>query len=546
MKRVCVFVALLMCSPLVAAAQMPPAPPLPPSPAAPPVAPEPPSRLRVVVSPPVVEPMAMIDSADVLNSVDVQDAVIASRKLIEDLDINLDIEGIKDMALRQFDVESIKAQTHSQADSIKAEAQALKQQLKDQSELIKERAKEAAKAAADKAVQMKDFAYQMRGPGNVNINMRDSSDGVYNSGLNDISHRQYDQAIVRFDQAIAQKGARADGALYWKAYAQYKLGKSDDALATLAELRRSYAQSRYLSDSRVLEADVRKSSGKPLTDDADNDEIKLLAISSMQNSNPEGAVPLLENVIKATNSLPVKKRALFVLAGNDQPAAHQVLVNYAKGSGNPDLQVEAIRYLTARKGKTTTAELEEIYNSTQDVDVRRAVLDALVSAGDKSALIRFAGGNSSVEVRQRAIQDLGNANLITPTELMQLYQKEENKDLRLTMVRAFGSMGAVDQITQIIKSEKEPAVRQQAIRSLGSMKMERTGPALVELYGADQDKDIRRAVISALGSQNNVDGLVSIARKETNPELKLEIVRRIADMAPRNKAAMDYLMEQIK
>ncbi len=327
---------------------------------------------------------------------------------------------------------------------------------------------------------------------------------------------------------------------------RYKLGKSDDALATLAELRRSYAQSRYLGDAKVLEADVRKSSGRPQTGDADNEEIKLLAISSMQNSNPEGAVPLLENVLKATNSLQVKKRALFVLAYNDQPAAHQVLVSYAKGSGNPDLQVEAIRYLTARKGKTTGAELEEIYNSTQDVDVRRAVLDALVSTGDKSALVRIAGTGSPTEVRRLAISNLGNANLITAPELMQLYQKEENKDLRQTMVGAFGSMGAVDQLTQIIRTEKDPAVRQQAIRSLGRMKTERTGQALVDLYGAEQDKDVRKAVVSALGNQNNVDGLISIARKETNPELKLELVRRIADMAPHNKAAMDFLMEQIK
>ena len=53
-------------------------------------------------------------------------------------------------------------------------------------------------------------------------------------------------------------------------------------------------------------------------------------------------------------------------------------------------------------------------------------------------------------------------------------------------------------------------------------------------------------MISALGSQNNADALIAIARKETNSDLKLQVVRRIADMAPHNKAAMDFLMEQIK
>jgi HEAT repeat protein len=110
-------------------------------------------------------------------------------------------------------------------------------------------------------------------------------------------------------------------------------------------------------------------------------------------------------------------------------------------------------------------------------------------------------------------------------------------------VRSLGSMGAVDQLLQIVKTEKEPSVRQQAIRSLGSMKSDRTGATLVDLYSTEQDKDTRKAVISALGSQNNAESLVAIARKETNSDLKLEIVRRLVDMASKSKVASDYLME---
>jgi HEAT repeat protein len=351
---------------------------------------------------------------------------------------------------------------------------------------------------------------------------------------------------MRFDQVIAQKGAHAEGALYWKAYSLYKLGRTEDAVAAIAELRRTFAQSRYLNDARVLEADARQSSGKPLTGEADNDEIKLLAIQGLQNSNPEGAVPLIENVLKSTNSLQVKKRALFVLASNDQPAAHQLLVSYAKGAGNPDLQLEAIRYLAQRRRQTTSAELEEIYNSTQDLDVRRAVLDALVMSRDRGSLVRIVGSDSPLELRQRVISRLGNGDLMPPADLMQLYQKEQNKDLRLTMVRALGAMGAVDQLVQVVKTEKEPTVRLQAIRSLGNAKSERSSQTLIDLYGSEQDKDARKAVISALSNQGNADGLVAIARKETSNDLKLDIVRRLSEMASKNKVAMDYLMELVK
>ena len=55
-----------------------------------------------------------------------------------------------------------------------------------------------------------------------------------------------------------------------------------------------------------------------------------------------------------------------------------------------------------------------------------------------------------------------------------------------------------------------------------------------------------RTIITALGAQNNAEGLVAIARKESSLPLKTEIVRQLSDMAPKSKVAADYLMEIIK
>jgi HEAT repeat protein len=129
---------------------------------------------------------------------------------------------------------------------------------------------------------------------------------------------------------------------------------------------------------------------------------------------------------------------------------------------------------------------------------------------------------------------------------MALYQKESNRDLRIQMVNVLSSMRAVDQLMQIVKTEKEPAVRQRAIRALGGLAPEQSGRLLAELYDANTDVETRRSIISALGSQQNAEGLIAIARKETSLNLKGEIVRRIADLAPKNKAAADYLAEIIR
>ncbi len=99
-------------------------------------------------------------------------------------------------------------------------------------------------------------------------------------------------------------------------------------------------------------------------------------------------------------------------------------------------------------------------------------------------------------------------------------------------------MGAVDHLAQVIKTEKELDVRNQAIRSLGSIKSERSAQMLVDLYTSSDDPASRKAVISSLGSQGNATALVAIARKETNRDLRIDLVRRLTDLASRDKAAM--------
>src|SRR2546429_6637769 len=82
------------------------------------------------------------------------------------------------------------------------------------------------------------------------------SDSDYESGLRALDARQWAQAIVSFDASVARKGSVADGALYWKAYAQNRAGRPDEALATIAALRHSYPSSRWIKDAKALEVEV--------------------------------------------------------------------------------------------------------------------------------------------------------------------------------------------------------------------------------------------------------------------------------------------------
>ena len=72
----------------------------------------------------------------------------------------------------------------------------------------------------------------------------------------------------------------------------------------------------------------------------------------------------------------------------------------------------------------------------------------------------------------------------------------------------------------------------------------RTGELLVNIYQADQNADVRHAVINALFLQGNAKALVELARKERDPEVKKDIITKLGLM--HSKEAADYLMEYLK
>jgi tetratricopeptide (TPR) repeat protein len=408
-------------------------------------------------------------------------------------------------------------------------------------------AMERARVAMDEnRVRFEDMKFDMTWNQDVrNANaLTMTSGGAYETGISLLSRRDYDRAIIRFDQVIAEKTARTDAALYHKAFALYRLGRSSDATAALATLKKDHPRSAYVKDATVLEAAVRESAGQAARpEQADNEELKLLALNALQHTDPERALPLLEGVLNGANSLQLKQRAIFVLAQSTQPRAREILMSLAKGGGNPDLQKYAIRYVASggKRGATST-ELRAIYDSTQDADIKRAVIQTWGQSGDLVSLVSVAG-SADRALRSAAVSQIGDAG--ATNELWAVYQKEQDKELKLSILSRLGSLGAADKLSEVIKSERDVDMRRRAIRSLGNMRADKSGAMLADLYTREEDVDNKKAIITGLANQDNGETMVAIARKETNMTLKRDIVSRLSSMT-RNKAAMDYMLEIIK
>ncbi len=295
-----------------------------------------------------------------------------------------------------------------------------------------------------------------------------NDDSLYSNGQRALDNRQWDQAVEYFSQVASRNGARADGALYWKAYALGRLGKRDDGLAAIAELRKSYASSRWLDDAKALELELRQASGQTVSPESENDEeLKLMAINGLMQSDPERAFPLLEKQLKGSASPRVKRNALFVLAQSNSPKAQTMIEQIARGGANPDLQVKAITYMTERRRTGNAQILSEIYASTSDTQVKRAILQAYArqSRQGPPAAGRMKS-EKSPELREFAISYLGETQ--GNPELWQLYQSETTSEGKIQLLRYMHSNSNPDKLLEVLKTEKDPKVRYAAMQALAS------------------------------------------------------------------------------
>jgi hypothetical protein len=358
---------------------------------------------------------------------------------------------------------------------------------------------------------------------------------LYRKGTDALDNERWTAAIAAFRQIVNAGGKRADRAMYWLGHAQYKSGRAADALATLGNLRRTHAKSEWADDAEALELEIRQSTGQQVEPEAIGDEeLKLIAISSLLSSDQERAVTLIEKILKSKSSRETKERALFVLGQSQSPRAKQLVESVARGTTNPDLQPEAIQALGVTGNR---ALLADIYRKSGKAEAKRKVLEALMVAQDDARLLEVATGETNEELRAEAARHHG---VLKRTDaLMRLYANEKSQEVKDNIIQGLFIAGDVEALTRLARTEPNPELRKSAIRGLGIIGHD-TAAILMQLWN-DGDVEVKKGVIEALFIQGDAKALVSLARKEQNRELRRDLVQHLSLM--QQKEAQEYIRE---
>jgi len=267
----------------------------------------------------------------------------------------------------------------------------------------------------------------------------------YARGMKAMDEGRWNDALKAFDQVAAAHNDRSEAALYWKAYSLEKLGRKDDAQATCEQLVAADPQSTWRPECMALrveagvhvqidEAKMQADMAKAMTkmdvhlgdfqvrlDDMDidldelgdsgqphdpNDDLKLMALSSLMRQEPEKALPILRDFIASKRPVEVRRRALFVLGESKAPGAQELLTEIATKNGDPVLQRAAVQTLATMRGKAAAPELVTIYKNSSDHGVKRAAVNGLFIAGDASGMVELARAEKDMEMKRDIVSQL--------------------------------------------------------------------------------------------------------------------------------------------
>lgn len=279
------------------------------------------------------------------------------------------------------------------------------------------------------------------------------ADRAYERAARLLDRREWEQAAKAFTE-VPRTSPRADGALYWAAYAQNKLGRRAEALGRLSELEKSFPNSRWVNDAKALAIEIRQAQGQPVKPESEDDEeLKLMALNGLMRADPERAVPMIERVLAGAASPQLKERALFVLIQGGSPKAREIVLNAARGRiGNPDLQLKAISYLAVFRTKESLAALSDIAKTEKNPDVQTKAIEMLGIMGPDAA-----------------------------SELKAIYAANPDKRAKRAALRGLFVQRNAAAIVEIARKEKDPELKREAVEQLSVMKSKEATDYMMEI-----------------------------------------------------------------
>ncbi|MFN0099483.1 MAG: HEAT repeat domain-containing protein [Gemmatimonadaceae bacterium] len=256
---------------------------------------------------------------------------------------------------------------------------------------------------------------------------QDPADSLYREARTQLNRGEWRKSATLFAQVTNRTpaSAYAADALYWQAFALYRIGGMQelrDALAALDARKSRFPRAGNADEAESLgtriigalaqrgdaSAQTRlRSQATAAASACDSEEISVRssALSTLMRSNPEAAGPLLVRVLERRDdcSVSLRKSAVMMIGTKGDAASKAKLGDVAKSDPSESVRSDAISYLARISGDEIVATLDAVIRNDQSLEVQRAAVRALGSheSAKANAAIRALVERSSAPEQLR-------------------------------------------------------------------------------------------------------------------------------------------------
>ncbi|MEP7347019.1 MAG: HEAT repeat domain-containing protein, partial [Gemmatimonadaceae bacterium] len=394
------------------------------------------------------------------------------------------------------------------------------------------------------------------------------ADSLYKRAREALGRGDYRNAASLFEQITAKypKTRYAGDALYFRAFALYRVGDTGDlrsALGNLETLASKYSGSSVQGDARTLRVRIcgelakrgderctsevegiaaarggtGASQGKQCPGEDDEDDERIAALNALLQMDSERALPILEKVLARRDacSVGLRRKAVFLVSQKGNAKAADILLNAAKTDPDKEVRGQALFWLGQTRDERAVDMLEDVLKNTTDGELQDKAIFGLSQHRSERAqqVLRNVALNSSMsrDRREQAIFWLGQKNGgSNATFLRELYEKIDDSALKEKIIFSASQQKNPENKTWmlgIITNEKESVDLRKNALFWASQNRSVSMDELGKMYEQLRDKEMKEQVIFAMSQRRDsdaVDRLLDIARTEKDKELRKKAI----------------------
>ena len=207
-----------------------------------------------------------------------------------------------------------------------------------------------------------------------------------------------------------------------------------------------------------------------------NPDLQLKAIRYMGMMGGEDSRKDLASIYAASSDERVKTAILksFMVSGS-----RGLLLSVAKSERNPELRREAIHELAISGGKD---ELWQLFQQETSIDNKKAILQSMFLTGDSAKLAELARSVKEPELKIAAIKSLGLMGGNGHGDvLVSIYQSDPDVQVRRAVLNALFLQQDGKALVDLARAEKDPHMKEEIVKKMALVHSKETTDYMMEI-----------------------------------------------------------------